>query len=193
MKSIPLTVVFDEEFEYVEGQTYYNEKLAFEILKHAAAMSDEGYEITFDDLADSWQAQDAIFAQQSNLLTSVAGEEELPAAWASRLSSLASLIPSLLAMAASPAGLTLRSAVSSLIELALSSAAGLIKQQVGGDEDLNETLKKALLKESFPGSGIYDQTLIESVQDLLYNNQVLDIPATPRPIKIHLQGKTIQQ
>ena len=102
-------------------------------------------------------------------------------------------------MAVSPAGFSLKAAVSSVIESAISSASGLVKQQVGGDEELHEILKTAFLKESLPGTEIYDQTLLQSaqeilqaVQDLKYNDEILELPATPRPIKVALRGKTVQ-
>lgn len=200
MKTIPLLVSFSESFDYTEGQTRYNERLAYEILKHAAAMSDEGYEITFDDLEESWEVQNTTLAQQASLLSALSAEGNLSDAWSARLSSLASLIPSIMAMAVSPAGFSLKAAVSSVIESAISSASGMVKQQVGGDEELHEILKTAFLKESLPGSEIYDQTLLQSaqkilqaVQDLKYNDEILELPTTPRPIKVALRGKTIQQ
>jgi hypothetical protein len=49
MKYVPLTTTDPGSFAYTEGQTRYNERLAHEILKHAAAMAAEGYEITFEE------------------------------------------------------------------------------------------------------------------------------------------------
>lgn len=49
MNSIPLVVNNPGTFTYTEGQTYYNELLAHAILEHGYAMSQEGYEITWED------------------------------------------------------------------------------------------------------------------------------------------------
>lgn len=121
MASVPLTVQDPGDFSYVEGQTYYNELLAHAILKHAAAMADEGYEISFGLNESAWS-------------------------------------------------------------------------------ELIDVLKAAFLEELSPGSGVYVDSVLEqlgnlkqALQDLKYNDEILEIPATPRPIRIHLQGKTIQQ
>lgn len=49
MNSIPLVVNNPGTFTYTEGQTYYNELLAHSILEHGYLMSQEGYEITWED------------------------------------------------------------------------------------------------------------------------------------------------
>ena len=65
MPSIPLTTQDPGEFAYTEGQTFYNEKLAHEILKHAAVMAEEGYEITFDVLDETrWNLQSSTLTNQ---------------------------------------------------------------------------------------------------------------------------------
>jgi len=48
MKYVPLLVDDPGTFAYADGQTFYNEKLAFSILEHASRMADEGYEISFE-------------------------------------------------------------------------------------------------------------------------------------------------
>ena len=37
------------------------------------------------------------------------------------------------------------------------------------------------------------EEMLQAVQDLKYNDEILEIPATPRPIRVHLVSKTIQQ
>ena len=86
-----------------------------------------------------------------------------------------------------------------LIESVIASAGSQLANPEEG-EDLIEVLKAAFLEETVPGSGVYLSTTLEQLQDILqairdlkYNEEILEIPATPRPIKIHLQSKTIQQ
>ncbi len=69
MKYTPLVITDPGTFAYTEGQTYYNELLAHAILTHAAAMSDEGYEITWEE-ADTYDYA-ALWAKQSFALTAL--------------------------------------------------------------------------------------------------------------------------
>ena len=210
MSSIPLTTQDPGPFTYaVEGQTFYNEKLAHEILTHAAAMADEGYEITFDlsDLEDAWDTQDSTLTQQSTLITELESSDKLSSGWKTRLGGIKTLITSLLGFAETTANLTIRGAMISIFEGVIGTAASLAQTTVTESEDLNEILKKAFLEETVPGSGIYTsstiaelkasrehiEVMLEAIQDLKYNDEILEVPATPRPIRIHLQGKTIQQ
>ena len=71
MASVPLTVSDPGDFSYVEGQTYYNELLAHAILKHAAAMADEGYEISFGLNESAWSDQTTTLTQQSALFAAL--------------------------------------------------------------------------------------------------------------------------
>lgn len=78
---VPLTTADPGTFSYTEGQTLYNEKLAHEILKHAAAMADEGYEIAFDlpdtfDYSSLWTAQTASLSALSSALAVYANVPE---------------------------------------------------------------------------------------------------------------------
>lgn len=78
---VPLTTADPGTFSYTEGQTLYNERLAHEILKHAAAMADEGYEIAFDlpdtfDYSSLWTAQTASLSALSSALAVYANVPE---------------------------------------------------------------------------------------------------------------------
>ena len=79
-----------------------------------------------------------------------------------------------------------------LIEMIITAAAQQIINpgEEETQEDLIEVLKASFLHESAPG--VYDKNVLSVIEDLLYNNEVLEISATPNPIKIHLQGKTVQ-
>ena len=202
MPSIPLTTQAPGTFIYIEGQTFYNEKLAHEILTHAAAMADEGYEISWEgtDLTDAWAAQDAIFNQQSALLDALEENEAISADWRTRISSAKSQIASLRSLAMSVMNFDARKLALTLFETFFNSIAVSATGTPEAEEDLIEVLKAAFLEETVPGSGVYLsttleqlKTIVQAVQDLKYNDDILEIPATPRPIRIHLQGKTIQQ
>lgn len=200
MPSIPLTTQDPGEFAYTDGQTFYNEKLAHEILKHAAAMADEGYEIVFDMLNETqWDLQSSTLTNQSSIISALAGEEDMPAAWSSRLSNISSILSSLLSLTMDSANFSVRETMMTLIESVIASAGNQLANPEG-EEDLVEVFKAAFLEETVPGSGVYLSTVLEqlkemlqAIQDLKYNEEILEIPATPRPIRIHLQSKTIQQ
>ena len=68
MKYTPLVITDPGTFAYTEGQTYYNELLAHAILTHAAAMADEGYEISFGLNESAWSIQTDFLNQQKALL-----------------------------------------------------------------------------------------------------------------------------
>ena len=154
MPSIPLTTQDPGTFTYVEGQTFYNEKLAHEILKHAAAMADEGYEITFEVLDEtSWGIQTSTLTNQAAIVSALASDAKMPAAWSSRLSSIGSILTSLLSLTMEPANFSNREVIITLIESVIASAGSQVK--VEGDEDLIAVLKAAFLQEATPGSGVY--------------------------------------
>ena len=99
MKYIPLTTVDPGTFSYEAGQTLYNERLAHEILKHAAAMADEGYEIAFEeadtfDYTNLWNAQNFALSALSSALSAYENIEEFEGFYgyyASQLTELAAL------------------------------------------------------------------------------------------------------
>lgn len=197
MPSIPLTIGDPGTFAYVEGQTFYNEKLAYTILAHAYELSSEGYEIEFqvydeDIEQDNWDLQTAVLTSQSTLLTALASHEEMPSAWSTRLSSMISNITTALAFPINAAHFSMRGVLLTLIEMIITAAAQQIINpgEEETQEDLIEVLKASFLHESAPG--VYDKNVLSVIEDLLYNNEVLEISATPNPIKIHLQGKTVQ-
>lgn len=227
MTTIPLTIANPGTFTYTEGQTLYNEKLAFEILKHAANMAAEGYELTFemfDDLNDAWSQQNTTLTQQTALLSALNNSETLSAEWKSRLASASAQATSLSALDQTPQNFDARNTAIHIFEALFNSVATsalAADTSTGSDTDLLDILKAALLEEAAPGSGIYLtstvgelkasrtqleamqeqletyqenlETLIQAVQDLQYNDEILEIPATPRPIRISLRSKTIQQ
>ncbi len=202
MKSVPLLVNDPGVFAYTAGQTYYNELLAHTILEHGYRMAAEGYEITFEEsnLAVSWDTQDSTLSQQSALITELESSEKLSSGWKTRLGSIKTLITSLLAFDETAENLTTRSAMIAIFEGVIGTAASLAQTAVTENEDLTEIMKTAFLEETVPGSGIYTSSTIaelknvlQAIQDLKYNEEILEVPATPRPIRIHLQSKTIQQ
>jgi len=96
MPSIPLTTQDPGEFAYTDGQTFYNEKLAHEILKHAADMAAEGYEITFEeadsfDYTNLWNAQNFALSALSAALTGYENIEEFEGFYGSYANQLAEL------------------------------------------------------------------------------------------------------
>ena len=82
MPTIPLTTQDPGVFGYIEGQTFYNEQLAHEILKHAAAMAAEGYEISFQlpdthDYNSLYSRQTITISSLVNALNAKTDREEL--------------------------------------------------------------------------------------------------------------------
>ena len=198
MASVPLTVSDPGEFSYVEGQTYYNELLAHAILKHAAAMSAEGYEISFGVSDYVWNDQTTTLTQQSALLDALEDSETLGSAWKTRLTSAKAQAAELLNLDQTQQGFDARDTAIAVFESLFQSVAGA-SANPEADSDLLEAFKAAFLEETVPGSGVYLSTTLEqlkdilqALQDLKYNDEILEIPATPRPIRIHLQSKTIQ-
>ena len=98
MKYTPLVITDPGTFAYTEGQTYYNELLAHAILTHAAAMADEGYEISFGLNESAWTDQTTTLTQQAALLDALEESEHLDAGWKTRLTSAKDQIASLLNM-----------------------------------------------------------------------------------------------
>ena len=213
MKTIALTTPDPGTFTYTEGQTFYNEKLAHELLTIMAAMATEGYELTFaedSDLDSAWTDQTTTLNQQSALFDALE-DSDLDSAWKTRLTSAKTQIATLLALDQTQQNLNTRDAAIHIFESLFNAVAGLSSED---PSDLLRVLKAAFLRETIPDSGIYTTTtldeieaskeqletikeqlieIIEAIQDLKYNDEILEVPATPRPIRIHLQGKTIQQ
>ena len=206
MNSIPLVVNNPGTFTYTEGQTYYNELLAHAILTHAAAMADEGYEISFGLNESAWTDQTTTLTQQAALLDALEESESLDAGWKTRLTSAKAQVASLLALGQTEQHLSVRSAAIAVLESLFQSVAGAsLSADPEADSDLLDAFKAAFLKEV--SQGIYTDSVIDklgdlleavenqktAIEDLKYNDEILEVPATPRPIRIHLQGKTIQQ
>lgn len=205
MKSIPLTVTDPGEFGYTDGQTYYNEKLAYEILKHAAAMAAEGYEITFEEsnLEAAWDAQESTLNQQSALITDLEADEKLSGGWKTRLSSVKSLITTLLSLAETVENFSMRSTMIGLFEGVIGTAAGLVKATTMEADELVEVLKAAFLKETVPDSGVYDTTtigelkasqeqlemIVQAIQALAATEKIVQCPHTGHYIYTKSLGK----
>ena len=213
MNSIPLVIDNPVTFVYTEGQTYYNELLAHAILTHAADMEDEGYEISFGLNEIAWSDQTTTLQQQSALLDALEESEHLDAGWKTRLTSAKAQAATLLNLDQNQQNFSARDAAIHIFESLFNSVSGL-SSDPEADTDLLTVLKAAFLRETIPGSGVYTtttldeieaskeqleaskeqlETILEAIQDLKYNDEILEVPATPRPIRIHLQGKTIQQ
>ena len=211
MKSIALTTASPGTFGYTANQTLYNEMLAHEILTMMHALAEEGYEITFEeasDVDDAWANQTTTLNQQSSLLDALEDKEELGAEWATRLASAKTQIATLLALDQTKENFSAREMTIGIIESLFNSiATSLTSGDIGADTDILDILKAAFLEETVPGSGIYLTTtlkelkamnaqgegVLQAIQDLKYNDEILEIPATPRPIRVHLVSKTIQQ
>ena len=170
MKLVPLLVDDPGEFGYVDGQTFYNEKLAYTILEHAARMTDEGYEITFEEPDDFdysvlWSRQTSTIYALMDALNEVDAEGDVKSFY--------------------------NALVLELTELTnLSSSRDNYNLRLG-------SITTAVRSMNFWGTpsqeSAVNEELLQAIQDLKYNDQVIEIPATPRPFKIHLIGKTIQQ
>ena len=211
MKSIALTTASPGTFGYTAGQTLYNEMLAHEILTVMHALAGEGYEITFEedsDLDAAWTNQATTLNQQSSLLDALEDKEELGGEWTARLSSAKAQIVTLLSLDQTKENFAAREMTIGIIESLFNSiATSLTSGDIGADTDLLDILKAAFLEETVPGSGVYTTTtlaeikdikeqgedMLQAIQDLKYNDMILEIPATPRPIRVHLVSKTIQQ
>lgn len=209
MKTIALTTPDPGTFTYTEGQTFYNEKLAHELLTIMSAMATEGYELTFtedSDLNSAWTDQTTTLTQQAALLDALEESESLDAGWKTRLTSAKAQVASLLALGQTEQHLSVRSAAIAVLESLFQSVAGAsLSADPEADSDLLDAFKAAFLKEV--SQGIYTDSVIDklgdlleavenqktAIEDLKYNDEILEVPATPRPIRIHLQGKTIQQ
>ena len=204
MKSIALTTASPGTFGYTAGQTLYNEMLAHELLTVMHALADEGYEIAFEedtDLDAAWTNQTTTLNQQSSLLDALEDKEGLGTEWATRLSSAKAQLATLLALDQTRENFSARDMTINVIESLFGSIANLAStDDIGADTDLLDVLKAAFLEETIPGSGVYTTTTLaeiktmkQAVQDLKFNDAILEIPATPRPIRVHLVSKTIQQ
>ena len=164
MKSIALTTASPGTFTYEEGQTFYNEKLAYEILKHAAAMADEGCEITFEVLDEtSWGIQTSTLMSQDAMISAIASDAKMPTAWSTRLATMGSILTSLLTLPMDTANFSLRATMMTLLENVIASAASQVINPEEQDE-LVEVLKRAFLKETVPGSGTYTETAIDELK-----------------------------
>lgn len=167
MSSIPLTTQDPGTFTYVEGQTFYNEKLAHEILKHAAAMSEEGYEITFEVLDEtSWGIQTSTLTNQAAIVSALASDAKMPDAWATRLSTIGSILTSLLTLTMDTANFSLRGMMTALIETVIGTATTRLANPDAEEGDLIDVMKAAFLQESVPGNGVYLTTTIEELKTI---------------------------
>lgn len=146
----------------------------FVISENIREMEEEGL-VWADQVPDTsaWSAQDTALTQQNTLIDSLEEQTEISTEWKTRLTALKTLITTLLALSASPAGLTLRGILIAMVETALQTAT---RYTQNAEEPSGEIL----------------ENILTAIQDLKYNDEVLEIPATPRPIRIHLQSKTIQ-
>ena len=210
MKSIALTTASPGTFGYTAGQTLYNEMLAHELLTVMHALAGEGYEITFEEDADvdaAWVNQTTTLNQQSSLLDALEDKETLGAEWAARLTSAKAQIATLLSLDQTKENFSARAMTINVMESFFGSIANLSTGDIGADTDMLDILKAAFLEETVPGSGVYTTTtlaeikgmkeqgahMLQALQDLKFNDMILEIPATPRPIRVHLVSKTIQQ
>lgn len=201
MSSIPLVISDPGTFQYVEGQTYYNELLAHAILTHAAAMATEGYELSFGVNVSAWTDQTTTLTQHAALLNALEDSESLDAAWKTRLTSAKTQVSTLLGLDQTQENLSARDAAITVLESLFNSVSGVSSPEAESEEaDLLDMFKAAFLEELVPGSGVFTDSVFnklkeitQATQDLKYNDEILEVPATPRPIRIHLQGKTIQQ
>lgn len=199
----PVTV---PAFGLSEGASmYYTELANWIIAKNLEAMAAAGLQWSDnvpDDLESAWSDQTSSLNQQTAILTDLQGETEtLSSGWLSRITAIKSQITNLLSLTQSAENYLARLSAVSLIEEIIATMAGLAKTQNPSDDetsDLLDVLKAAFLEEVTPG--VYSsstlaelQAILEAIQDLKYNEEILEIPATPRPLRIHLQAKTIQQ
>lgn len=172
------------------------------ISENIKKMEEEGLQWSdgASDLETAWTDQTTTLNQQSALFDALEDSENLDTAWKTRLSSAKAQVTTLLALAQTQQNLDVRNAAITIFESLFNSVAGASSPADPETEsDLIEVLKAAFLEETVPGSGVYLTTTLEqlkdilqAVQDLKYNDEILEIPAAPRPIRIHLQSKTIQ-
>ena len=156
-----------------------------------------------DDLESAWDQQGDTLTQQSAILNDLDENANLSAGWLTRIAAIVSQITSLQTLTENVQNYLARANAITLIESTIATIAGLAKIQdpdPSGGDDIVEILKAAFLEELVPDSGVYTdsvlaklKSILTSLQNLKYNDEILEIPATPRPIRIHLQGKTIQQ
>lgn len=163
-----------ESFQYDAGQTRYTEQINYVLLRNLKNLSDEGATLSFETASELSSLKGAFESVETTLLglvDTVIGGGTISA----------NDVPAL----PSPTDLDLLKA-GSWKELAIQIAIRIgiyhIQKYIG---------KWISTEEESPDLDLTE--LIQAIQDLKYNDEILEIPATPRPIRIHLQSKTIQQ
>ena len=163
-----------QSFQYDAGQTRYTEQINYVLLRNLKNLSDEGATLSFEtasELSALKSAFDSVETTLLGLVDTVIGGGAISA----------SDVPAL----PSPTDLDLLKA-GSWKELVLQIATRI------GIYYLQKYLGKWISVEAEAPDLDFTE-LIQAIQDLKYNDEILELPATPRPIRIHLQSKTIQQ
>ena len=168
MKYTPLSITDPGTFEYTEGQTYYNELLAHAILTHAAAMSDEGYEIAWEeadtyDYAALWTKQSYALTALSNALTSYDNIPEFSGFY----QLYANQIQELSALEYSKENYSLRSAAIQAISAFLSQGKGEITSPI--EISIPEPVQVQRVYPAFPEALWNQQTLALQEQTAFLN------------------------
>jgi hypothetical protein len=158
---------------------YYTELTNWIIGKNIEAMAAAGLQWSDgvpDDLESAWGDQSNSLNQQTSILTDLASHTEaLSSGWQSRITALQSQISTLLSLTMTAANFLARVAAVGWIEAIISTMVEIvISSDSSGDSEELANIRQA-------------------IEDLKYNDEILELPATPRPVRIHLKGKTIQQ
>lgn len=151
MPNIPLQVEAPATWAYEDGQTYYNERLAFEILYHANMMSNAGYEITFDtpdeyDYTVLWNRQNSTITGLIDALNAQETADHIE----NYYSVLANELNELLLLPVGRENYLLRSAAIGAASMALSIGQPMefntdeIEQHL---DDINDTLQELIPEE----------------------------------------------
>ena len=198
MPTIPLTTQDPGVFGYIEGQTFYNEQLAHEILKHAAAMAAEGYEISFQlpdthDYNSLYSRQTITISSLVNALNAKTDREELIPYY----QTYANQIQELATLPVSRDNYLLRAA-------SIASANVLLGSENGGGfadlENLEDILKTALIQyngESVETTLLYELSKfhanLENLEDILktaliqYNGESVETTLLYELSKFHAE------
>lgn len=163
-----------QSFLYDAGQTRYTEQINYVLLRNLKNLSDEGATLSFETASEISTLKSSFASVETTLLALVdtvidggsISANDVPA------------IPS-------PSDLDLLKAGSwkeLVIQVLIRIGIYYLQKYIG---------KWISVEEEAPDLDLTE--LIQAIQDLKYNDEILEIPATPRPIKIHLQSKTIQQ
>lgn len=162
-----------ESFQYNDGQTRYTEQINYVLLRNFKNLSDEGATLSFETASEISTLKSSFASVETTLLALVdtvidggsISANDVPA------------IPS-------PTDLDLLKAGSwkeLVIQIAIRIGIYYLQKYIG----------KWISVEEAPDLDLTE--LIQAIQDLKYNDEILEIPATPRPIRIHLKNKTIHQ